>query len=279
MRLNQYLSHAGICSRRTAVEYIKRSMVTVNGEPFTNPAYVIQDGDCIQVNGSEIKLQKRMYLLLNKPKNYLSTLSDTRGRKTVIELLGSKIKSRVYPIGRLDRDTTGLLIMTNDGEFTQRLAHPRNGVKKIYHAILNAELKHTDKLRLKKGVRLEDGVARVDAISFIGEKKRNAVRVELHSGRYRVIRRMFKALGYEVVKLDRVAYAGLRKNKLPLGAWRYLTQQEITGLKKCGSTSSSSASATASERQRKPLRSRIKRSSDEKNRPKFVGGRKRNVKR
>ena len=172
-----------------------------------------------------------VYILLNKPKDYITTLSDERGRRTVIDLLKPDITERVYPVGRLDRNTTGLLVLTNDGEFAQKLAHPRNEVYKIYHVTLDSALTNNDLQRITKGVELEDGVAAIDDISWVAGQSKKQVYVALHSGKNRIVRRIFEHLGYDVTALDRVEYAGLTKARLARGKWRFLTQFEIKSLK------------------------------------------------
>lgn len=228
--LNKFLAQSGIASRRKAIDLIKEGLVMVNNKVMQDPAYRVQDKDKILVRGVAIKREKKIYVLLNKPNNFITTVSDERGRKTVMDLVEDAGSERMFPVGRLDRTTTGLLLMTNDGDLMQKLAHPRNRMQKIYHVTLNQELtiEHLD--TIKKGVMLYDGRAQVDAISFIPRARRNELKVTLHSGKNRIVRRIFEYLGYEVKKLDRINYAGLTKKGLLIGEWRYLTAQEVEQL-------------------------------------------------
>ncbi len=237
MQLNKYIAQAGICSRRKAVELIKQGVVTVNGQKVTEPGYQVKSADIVRVRGKKVARQKLMYILMNKPKDYVTTVSDERGRRTVIDLLSGQIKERVYPVGRLDRSTTGLLLLTNDGELAEKLAHPRYEVKKVYHVLLDKPLVYADMQKIKAGVRLSDGLVRVDMISYAPGKYKNHLRVTLHSGKYRIVRRMFEHFDYDVIQLDRVRYAGLTKKGLRVGMWRYLTAYEIRTVKQEGSAS------------------------------------------
>lgn len=227
MVLNKYIAHAGLCSRRKAVDFIKDGLVTVKGVVVTEPFYDVTPEDVVKVNGKVIKQESKVYLLLNKPNGYITTVSDERGRKTVMELIEGTPKVRMYPVGRLDRATTGLLVMTNDGEFMERLAHPRYEVEKIYHAFLDKDLPQEDMLKIARGVMLEDGKVKVDSINYIPEQGKRAIRISIHSGKNRIIRRIFEHFGYTVMTLDRVNYAGLTKKGLPVGRWRYLTYDEV----------------------------------------------------
>lgn len=231
MKLNAYIAHAGVCSRRKAAELVKQGSVTVNSKELRDPSYEVQEQDKVKVLGRAIKAERFVYILLNKPKGYVTSASDERGRKIVLDLLGKEVKERVYPIGRLDRDSTGALLLTNDGSLSHALAHPRYKVSKTYHVSVNKDIDDKTIEIIKKGVLLEDGRVKVDAISFCSATYRKTVRIVLHSGKNRVIRRMFQALGYWVDKLDRVAYGGLTLRGLPRGGWRYLTGQEIEKLK------------------------------------------------
>ncbi|MGB8367284.1 MAG: pseudouridine synthase [Candidatus Babeliales bacterium] len=231
--LSKYIAHTGFCSRRKATILIKDGQVAVNNNIITDPGHKIAQADKVKVQGKLVKLvEERLYILLNKPKDYITTLSDEAGRRTVIDLIKQTVKQRVYPVGRLDRNTTGLLLLTNDGQLAHKLMHPRYQIKKTYHAVLEKPLQDADVQKIKSGVILPDGEVVVDEISFIAEKPKNYVRLMLHSGKYRIVRRLFEKLGYLVSKLDRVEYAGLTKKKLPVGAWRYLTEQEVILLKK-----------------------------------------------
>ena len=233
IRLNKYLSNAGVASRREADQLITSGAVKVNGVVIDQLGYKIRPGDKVTYGDQAIRGEKKVYLLLNKPKDYITTVEDERGRKTVMELIAGACRERVYPVGRLDRTTTGLLLMTNDGDLTTRLTHPKYGVKKVYHVSLDKSLKTTDFKALTDGIELEDGPARADDLAFVGEGKRE-VGIEIHSGRNRIVRRMFEHLGYKVVKLDRVVFAGLTKKDLPRGKHRFLTAKEVAFLKMIG---------------------------------------------
>lgn len=230
MQLNKYIAHAGVCSRRNAGLLVKEGKVSVNGHVTIDPSYQVQPQDVVKVNGKRVATEKKLYILLNKPKNCIATVSDEKGRRTVIDLLKPDIKERVYPIGRLDRDSTGLLLLTNDGDLAQRLAHPKYEVKKTYHVLLSKPIEQEHMRVLKKGVRLEDGLARIDSIRIAPGSIKNKVYVTLHSGKYRIIRRMFEKLGYEVIALDRIAFATLTKRGLPGSMWRFLKAKELQDL-------------------------------------------------
>jgi 23S rRNA pseudouridine2605 synthase len=233
IRLNKYLSNAGVASRREADKLIESGAVSVNGEVITQLGYKIKPGDTVNYGGQSVKGERKVYLLLNKPKDYITTVDDERDRKTVMELIQGACRERVYPVGRLDRNTTGLLLFTNDGELTTKLTHPKFGVKKIYNVTLNKGLKPDDFKKIVEGVELEDGVIKADDLAFVGEGKKE-IGIEIHSGRNRVVRRLFEYLGYDVIKLDRVAFAGLTKKELPRGKYRFLTAKEISFLKMIG---------------------------------------------
>jgi len=232
VRLNKYIAGAGICSRREADDLITAGLITVNGKTITQLGTKVNPEDDIRFNGNRIKKERKIYLLLNKPKDYVTTVDDPHARKTVMELVRNACHERIYPVGRLDRSTTGLLLFTNDGELTKKLTHPGYNKKKIYHIHLNRALTKTDLNKLAEGVQLEDGFMQPDAISYIQGSDKTEVGIEIHSGKNRIVRRMFESLGYRVVKLDRVYYAGLTKKNLPRGKWRFLTQKEINTLKK-----------------------------------------------
>jgi len=232
MRLNKYIAHSGICSRRQAAEYVKAGQVSVNGEVEKNPAYQVQAGDVVRYKGKAVRPEERkVYLLMNKPKDVISTVSDDRGRRTVIDLLKGRIEERIFPVGRLDRNTTGLLVLTNDGDLTKKLSHPSHKVKKIYHITLDKPLKEADLERIREGIELEEGIARVDGASYLEDRPKTQVGLELHIGWNRIVRRIFEHLGYQVERLDRVYFAGLTKKDLPRGFWRHLTRQEVIMLK------------------------------------------------
>jgi len=230
MFLSKYLALSGVCSRRKAAELIKEGAINVNGSMQTNPAYEVQQNDVVTYGDKVITVEKKVYILLNKPKGYVTTASDEFGRKMVMDLVNDANAERLYPVGRLDKDTTGLLIITNDGDLAQSLAHPSYEVSKRYNVTLDKNITKEDMQRCLEGVELEDGIASVDVITYGKSGDRNKVTVELHSGKNRIIRRLFEALGYTVVALDRVSYAGLTLKGLACGAWRYLTDQEIAML-------------------------------------------------
>lgn len=226
MRLNKYLAHAGIASRREADTLIKSGVVKVNGVPVTEMGFKVNPGDTVTYGDSAVKSERKVYLLLNKPKDYITTVDDPQERKTVMELIKGACKERVYPVGRLDRNTTGLLLFTNDGELTKKLTHPRHEIKKVYQVSLNKGLKQEDFQDILSGIELEDGPIKADDLAFVGEGKKE-IGIEIHSGRNRIVRRIFEHLGYEVIKLDRITFAGLTKKDLPRGKYRFLTQKEV----------------------------------------------------
>jgi 23S rRNA pseudouridine2605 synthase len=231
VRLNKYLSNAGVCSRREADVLIQTGVVSVNGKIVTELGYKINQGDVIQYDGETINAEKKRYVLLNKPKGFITTMDDPRGRKTVMSLVNKACRERIYPVGRLDRETTGLLLFTNDGDMAKKLTHPRYQASKLYHVELHKAVSNEDMEKLLKGVDLEDGKTRVDKVEFVEGGSNREVGVELHSGKNRIVRRLFEALGYTVVKLDRVQFSGLTKKDLPRGMFRHLTEQEVAFLK------------------------------------------------
>lgn len=231
MRLNKFVAHCGICSRRGAADLVKAGQISVNGKVEINPAYEVQPRDQISYQGKFIRPEEnKVYILMNKPKNTITTSKDEMDRNTVMKLLDGKIDERIYPVGRLDRNTTGLLLLTNDGELSLKLSHPSFKVKKIYHVGLDRNLTKADLTKISEGITLEDGEIKVDGIDYVGDH-RDEIGVEIHSGKNRIVRRIFEHLGYEVKKLDRVFYAGLTKKNLPRGKFRHLTKQEIITLK------------------------------------------------
>jgi 23S rRNA pseudouridine2605 synthase len=230
MPLNKFIAHCGICSRRGAAELVKEGKVKVNNEPTTEPGLKVSAKDEISVNGKKIFLAKNLvYILLNKPKDYITTTDDPQKRKTVLDLI--KIKERIYPVGRLDRNTSGVLLLTNDGELSQKLTHPRHEVKKVYHVTLDRVLDKKDFDQILKGITLEDGPASVDALAYADVKDKTQLGVEIHSGRNRIVRRIFEHLKYDVKNLDRVIFAGLTKKNVERGKWRFLTEKEVRDLK------------------------------------------------
>ncbi len=230
MPLNKYIAHCGVCSRREAATLVKEGKIKVNGKVATEPGYKIQDKDKVEYKGKTLTYKKDLvYVLLNKPKNYITTTDDPKQRRTVMDLVKGVKAERIYPVGRLDRNTTGLLLLTNDGELAQKLSHPKHNIKKVYKVTLDKPLTQAHFDEILSGLKLEDGDIKVDAIAYLETK--NEVGVELHSGRNRIVRRIFEHLGYIVVKLDRVMYAGLTKKNIPRGKWRTLNDKEVIMLK------------------------------------------------
>ncbi len=231
IRLNKYIARAGLASRREADQLIKTGVVEVNGKVIQEMGYKVQPTDVVRFDGKRIKAEKKVYVLLNKPKGFITTTKDEKGRKTVMELVANASPYRIYPVGRLDRPTTGVLLLTNDGDMAKKLTHPKHNVKKIYHVTLDKNLSSGDFHKVLKGVELEEGIAMVDKISYIDGKKKNEIGLEIHIGWNRVIRRVFAEIGYEVTKLDRVYFAGLTKKGVKRGNWKILTEQEVSYLK------------------------------------------------
>jgi 23S rRNA pseudouridine2605 synthase len=232
IRLNRYISNAGICSRRKADELIAAGVVSVNGEVVSELGYRVNPSkDVIRYNGETLKREKMVYVLLNKPKDYITTTDDPQERRTVMQLVEKASKERIYPVGRLDRNTTGLLLMTNDGDLADKLSHPKTGITKIYQVELNKSVPQGDLNKIAFGLELEDGVIKPDAVSYVQGGTKREIGIQIHSGRNRIVRRIFEHLGYEVVKLDRVIYANLTKKDLTRGRWRYLDEKEIIQLK------------------------------------------------
>jgi 23S rRNA pseudouridine2605 synthase len=233
MPLNKFIAHSGICGRREAAEIVKSGKVKVNNETITEPGHKVSGKDEIKVNGKKISLTKNLvYILLNKPKDYITTTDDPQKRKTVLDLI--RIKERIYPVGRLDRNTSGVLLLTNDGELSQKLTHPSHEVKKVYHITLNRPLDKKDFDQILKGITLEDGPASVDVLAYADIKDKTQLGVEIHSGRNRIVRRIFEHLGYDVKNLDRVIFAGLTKKNVDRGKWRFLSEKEVRDLKYFG---------------------------------------------
>jgi 23S rRNA pseudouridine2605 synthase len=230
IRLNKYLSNAGIASRRDADVLIKSGAVKVNGVPVTEMGHKIKSSDVVTYADAKVKSERKVYLLLNKPKDYITTTDDPQERRTVMDLVANACSERIYPVGRLDRNTTGVLLLTNDGELAKKLTHPKNDIKKIYHVSLNKALRTDDFNQIQEGLELEDGFIQVDDLAYVGEGKKE-IGVEIHSGRNRIVRRIFEHLGYDVIKLDRVTFAGLTKKDLPRSKFRFLTQKEVAFLK------------------------------------------------
>ncbi len=231
IRLNKYIANSGVCSRRDADIYIASGNVTVNKKVVTEMGYKVKLTDIVHFDGKRITPEKKEYILLNKPKGFITTTNDEKGRRTVMDLVSNASKSRLFPVGRLDRNTTGLLLFTNDGGLSKKLTHPKHNIRKIYHVTLNKNLKYEDLTKIEAGLKLEDGKVIVDEISYIADAPKSEIGIKIHSGKNRIIRRIFEALNYEVIKLDRVIFAGLNKKKLPRGHWRHLSQQEVINLK------------------------------------------------
>ncbi len=233
IRLNKYLADCGVCSRREADDLIKAGCVTVNGELVTTMGYKVKTGDKVVYGGQTLNREKLRYILLNKPKGYITTADDPEGRETVMALVKGACDERIFPVGRLDKNTTGLLLLTNDGDLAKKLTHPSSEITKLYHVILNKPLTKNDMLRIAEGIELDDGMIAADTIAYDeDDDSKKSIGIELHSGRNRIVRRIFEHLGYEIMKLDRVMFAGLDKYKLPRGEWRFLTDHEVAMLKK-----------------------------------------------
>lgn len=232
IRLNKYVAHCGICSRRKADEHIKQGLVKVNGKVIDQPGHRISPKDEVQFRGEVIKPEvRRIYVLMNKPKGTITTSNDEKGRKTVMDLIGTDVTERIYPVGRLDRETTGLLVLTNDGDLAKKLSHPSYNVKKIYHVVLDKPVVKKDLQKIREGLTLEDGLAIVDGVDYVKNKGKEEVGIEIHIGKNRIVRRIFEHLGYEVIKLDRMYYGGLTKKDLPRGRYKFLDEKEIIMLK------------------------------------------------
>ena len=231
IRLNKFMANAGICSRREADEFIQQGLVKVNGQVVTELGTKISHSDTVEYDEKVVALESKCYILLNKPKDCVTTSDDPQGRLTVMDLVKGACTERIYPVGRLDRNTTGVLLLTNDGDLASKLTHPQYVKKKIYHVWTDKDISEEDMQRIADGIELEDGPIHADAISYATEKDRNQAGIEIHSGRNRIVRRIFESLGYHVTKLDRVYFAGLTKKNLPRGRWRYLTQEEVNFLK------------------------------------------------
>ncbi len=232
VRLNKYIANSGICSRREADRLIQAGAVSINGQIVTELGTKVGPADKVQYGDQTINREKLKYVLLNKPKGYITTVDDPDDRKTVMALVAGACRERIYPVGRLDRNTTGLLLFTNDGMIAKKLTHPRYGIRKIYHVELDKSLARADYIKIEEGFRLEEEMVKVDAIEYIGDgKDKKQIGIELHSGQNRIVRRIFEHFEYKVLRLDRVYYAGLTKKNLPRGHWRLLDEQEINLLK------------------------------------------------
>ena len=231
LRLNKFLANAGICSRREADEFIQAGVVTVNGEVVTELGTKIKRTDEIKFHDQPVTLEKKVYVLLNKPKDCVTTSDDPQQRKTVMDLVKNVCPERIYPVGRLDRNTTGVLLLTNDGDLASKLTHPKFLKKKVYHVFLDKNVTAHDMQQIAEGIELEDGEIHADAIEYASDTDKSQVGIEIHSGKNRIVRRIFEHLGYRVVKLDRVQFAGLTKKNLRRGDWRFLTEKEVEMLR------------------------------------------------
>ena len=231
IRLNKYLANAGVCSRREADEYIQKGEVTVNGQVVTELGTKVKRSDEVKFHDQPVTIEKKVYILLNKPKDCVTTSDDPQQRKTVMDIVKDACPERIYPVGRLDRNTTGVLLLTNDGELASKLTHPKFLKKKVYHVFLDKNVAVEDLQKIADGIELEDGEGHADAIEYADENDHSQVGIEIHSGKNRIVRRIFEHLGYHVVKLDRVQFAGLTKKNLRRGDWRFLTEQEVEMLR------------------------------------------------
>ena len=231
LRLNKFLANAGICSRREADEFIQAGVVTVNGEVVTELGTKILRTDVVKFHDQPVSIEKKVYVLLNKPKDYVTTSDDPQQRKTVMDLVKNACTERIYPVGRLDRNTTGVLLLTNDGDLASKLTHPKYLKKKIYHVYLDKNVTAHDLAQIAEGIQLEDGEIKADDVQYAHPTDKKQVGIEIHSGKNRIVRRIFESLGYRVQKLDRVQFAGLTKKNLKRGDWRYLTEEEVDRLR------------------------------------------------
>ncbi len=232
VRLNRYIANSGVCSRREADELIKRGLITVNDEKITELGTKVSPTDVIRYKGERISREKNVYILLNKPKDVISTVRDKHASRTVIDLVKNACPERVYPVGRLDKNTTGVMLLTNDGELTKQLTHPSYKKKKIYHVVLDKDVTKQHMVQIVEGMQLEEDYIEADAISYVEEDDKTQIGIEIHTGQNRIVRRIFESLGYKIKKLDRVYFAGLTKKNLPRGKWRFLTPLEISNLKR-----------------------------------------------
>ena len=230
IRLNKYVANSGVCSRRDADIYIAAGNITVNGKAITEMGYKVKKTDVVKFDGRLLNPEKKEYVLLNKPKDFSTTVRDERGRRNVNGLISNASKSTLLPVDKMDKDATGLLLFTNDGDLTKRLKSPKNGLRKIYHVVLNKDLRSADLKKIQEGIVLDEKPVRVQEISFIDNAPKREVGIEIYSSKNKVVNRIFEHLEYEVVKIDRVSYAGLTKKDLPRGHWRYLTEQEVINL-------------------------------------------------
>lgn len=232
MPLNKYIAHCGVCGRREAAELVKQGFVKVNNDIVYEPGYKVNETENVFLKGKKITLQERLvYVIMNKPKDHITTVEDEKGRKTVLDLVKNHIEERIYPVGRLDRNTTGVLLLTNDGELAQKLMHPSFEVKKIYEVTLDKALSKEDAAKILEGIELEDGLVKADSLGYADAKDKKVVGIELHSGKNHIVKRIFMHFGYSVTKLDRVMFANLTKKNVERGKWRFLNEREIRSLK------------------------------------------------
>lgn len=232
IRLNRFIAHSGVCSRREADELIRNGSITVNGKSVTDLGTKVTTHDDIRYKNKRLSAEKKVYILMNKPKGYVTTVEDPHADKTVIDLISEACPERVYPVGRLDKETTGVLLLTNDGDLTGKLTHPKYNRKKIYHVFLDKPVARNDLFLLTEGVEIDGEMITADAVSYADPEDRTQIGIEIHSGQNRIVRRIFEKLGYKVSRLDRVYFAGLTKKNLPRGKWRFLTEKEINMLKR-----------------------------------------------
>ncbi|MCF8258552.1 MAG: rRNA pseudouridine synthase [Flavobacteriales bacterium] len=263
LRLNQFISRAGVCSRREADELITQGLVKVNGRVVKELGVRVKRDDRVEYNGKVLQGERMVYVLLNKPKGYITTTEDDKDRRTVMELVASACEERIYPVGRLDRATLGLLLFTNDGDLAKKLTHPSSNIRKIYHVYLNKPMELDDLDSIAQGVELEDGFIKPDRINYVVEaEKGDEIGIQIHSGKNRIVRRIFEHKGYEVLKLDRSLFAGLTKKDLPRGKWRFLNDKEVAMLKMLG-TGDPKAKMKETDKAR-PARKPVKRTSSPK---------------
>lgn len=232
IRLNKYVALAGVCSRREADDLISQGKVTVNGEVVTELGVKVSKDDKVEYRGKQLKPEKNVYILLNKPKDYVTTVSDPHAKRTVLDLVRNACPERIFPVGRLDRNTTGVLLLTNDGDLAKKLTHPSHNKLKIYHVFLDKAISNDDFSAISEGVELDDGFIKPDSLSFVAVNDNTQLGIEIHSGRNHIVRRIFEHQGYKVTKLDRVYFAGLTKKGVQRGEWRFLTDREVGMLKK-----------------------------------------------
>jgi 23S rRNA pseudouridine2605 synthase len=232
IRLNRFIANSGVCSRREADEIIQRGMISVNGKKITELGTKVTYNDDVRYKGKKLSAEKKVYILMNKPKGYVTTVEDPHAEHTVLELIGDACAERIYPVGRLDKETTGVLLLTNDGDLTGKLTHPKYNRRKIYHVFLDKTVDKNDLFKLTEGIELEGEMVVADAVSYADSEDKTQIGIELHSGQNRVIRRLFESLGYRVKKLDRVYFAGLTKKNVQRGKWRFLNDKEISMLKR-----------------------------------------------